>query len=135
MPLCNDTDYNNKNDRLKIFFISIIILIFTTAVLMNASAVDDVFLISPTSLNITVNAIAVFQCQHPTAHGINWMINGSILQDLPEGFSTDRSDDRVFSLNIEALAEYNQTVIQCVAFFIDSQSEESEQSLMMIQGI
>lgn len=105
---------------------------------MNASesAVDDniMFLISPASLNITVNTVAVFQCQHPNAHGINWKINGSILQDLPEGFSTDRSDDRVFSLNIEALAKYNQTVIQCVAFFLDSPSEESEQSLMMIQG-
>lgn len=102
---------------------------------MNASVVDDTFLIHPVSLNVTVDTVAVFQCQHPTAHSINWKINGSILRDLPEGFSTDRSDDRVFSLNIEALAEYNSTVIQCAAFFLDSPSEESEQSLMMIQGI
>ena len=101
---------------------------------MHVSAVDDVFLISPASLNVTVDTVAVFQCQHPTAHGINWKINGSILRDFPDGFSSDRSDG-VFSLNIEALAEYNQIVIQCVAFFADSPSEESEQSLMMIQGI
>jgi hypothetical protein len=102
---------------------------------VNASAVDGMFLISPTSLNVTVDEVAVFRCQHPTAHGINWKINGSILQELPKRFSTDRSDDRVFSLNIEALAEYNPTVIQCVAFFVDSPSEESEQSVLMIQGI
>jgi hypothetical protein len=118
---------------------------FTTVVLVNASAVDasavdasvvdDIFLVSPASLNVTVDTVAVFQCQHPTAHGVNWKINGSILQILPEGFSTDRSDDGVFSLNIEALAKYNQTVIQCVAFFANSPSEESEQSIMMIQGI
>ena len=102
---------------------------------MNVSAVDDVFLITPASLNVTVDTVAVFQCQHPTAHGINWKINGSFLQDFPDGFSIDRSDDGVFSLNIKALAEYNQTVIQCGAFFADSPSEESEQSLMMIQGI
>ena len=101
---------------------------------MNASVVDDVFLISPASLNVTVDTVAVFQCQHPNAHSIDWKINGSILQDFPDGISIDRSDG-VFSLSIEALAEYNQTVIQCVAFFIDSPSEESEQSLMMIQGI
>ena len=103
---------------------------------MNASAVEDIFVISPASLNVTVDTVAVFQCQHPTAHVINWKINGSILQGLPEGFSAGRSDDgALFSLNIKALAEYNQTVIQCVAFFADSPSEESEQSLMMIQGI
>ena len=101
---------------------------------MNASAVADVFLISPASLNVTVDTVAVFQCQHPTAHSIDWKINGSFLQDFPDGFSIDRSDD-VFSLNVEAFAEYNQTVIQCVAFFTNSPSEESEQSLMMIQGI
>ena len=108
---------------------------FTTVVSVNASAVDDIFLISPGSLNVTLDTVAVFQCQHPTAHVINWKINGSILRDLPEGFSTDRSDDRVFSLNIKALVKYNQTVIQCAAFFVDSPSEESEHSLMMIQGI
>jgi hypothetical protein len=102
---------------------------------VNASAVDHMFLIlSPVSLNVIVDAVAVFQCQHPTAHGINWKINGSILQNLPEGFSTDRNDDRVFSLNIDAFAKYNQTVVQCVAFFANSPSEESEQSIMMIQG-
>ena len=101
---------------------------------MNASAVDDVFLISPASLNVTVDGVAVFQCQHPNAHSIDWKINGSFLQDFPHGFSTVRNDG-IFSLNIKALAEYNPIVIQCVAFFTDSPSEESEQSLMMIQGI
>jgi hypothetical protein len=114
---------------------NVLILFFTTVVLVNASAVDDMFLISPASLNVTVDTVAVFQCQHATAHGMNWKINDSILQDLPEGFSTDRSDDHVFSLNIEALAEYNNTVIQCLALFTDPPSEESEQSTMMIQGI
>ena len=112
----------------------IMLLICTTVVLVNASAVEDVFLISPASLNVTVDTVAVFQCQHPNAHGINWKINDSILQDFPNGFSTYRNDG-VFSLNIKGLTEYNQTVIQCVAFFIDSPSQESEQSLMMIQGI
>ena len=94
---------------------------------------DDVFLISPAPLNVTVDTVALFQCQHPNAHGINWKINGSILQGFPDGFSIDRNDG-IFSLNIKALSEYNQTVIQCVAFFAGSPSEESERSIMMIQG-
>ena len=78
--------------------------------------------------------MAVFQCQHTTADGINWRINGSTLRDLPEGVSTDRGSDGVFILTITALLKYNQTMVECVAFFGDSPSERTNPAALMAQG-
>ena len=111
-------------------------IVFTTIVLWNNSTIivdHGGFLRSPASLNITLDAVAVFQCQHPTADGINWRINGSGLRGLPEGVITDRNDG-VFFLIITALPVYNQTVIECVAFFSNSPSEETDPAIMIIQG-
>ena len=103
---------------------------------MNVSLVGNQrFLLSPVSLNITVDTVAIFQCQHPTADGINWRINGSALRDLLEGFSTDRNYDGVFTLTITGLPEYNYAVIKCVALFSNYPSEETDPAKMVIQGI
>ena len=91
------------------------------------------FLLSPMSLNLTVDAVAMFQCQHSTADGINWKINGATLRDFPEGISTDRNGE-IFSLTIIALPEYNQTAIECVALFSNSPSEGTDSAILMIQG-
>ena len=109
-------------------------MIFVTLVLTNASAVDDGFTLSPVSLNVTLDAVAVFKCQHQTAHSVNWKINRSILTDLPHGVSTFRTIDGVYTLNISALSNYNQTMIECVAFFANSPSETSSAAIMMVQG-
>ena len=86
------------------------------------------------SLNITVDTVAVFPCQHPTADGIAWRINGSALWYFPEGVNTNQNSDGVFSLTIIALSKYNQTVIECVALFINFPSQETNPVIMMIQG-
>ena len=92
------------------------------------------FLQSPASLNITVDTVAVFPCQHSTADGITWRINGTILRDLPEGVSTDQNSDGTIILTITALPKYNQTVIECVALFTESPSDDTDPAIMMIQG-
>ena len=78
--------------------------------------------------------MAVFQCQHPTADAIAWRINGTTLRDFPEGVSIVRSSDGLLTLTIMALSEYNSTVIECVAVFFDSSSEETSPAIMMVQG-
>ena len=92
------------------------------------------FLISPESQNLTEDTMAIFQCQHPDADGINWRINGSTLRDLPEGVETDRNSNGTFILTITALPNYNQTVIECVALFINFPSEDTDPAIMRIQG-
>ena len=101
---------------------------------MNSTVVSERFLLSPMPLNITVDTVAVFQCQHTTADGINWRINGSTLRDLPQTVSTDRTSDGIFTLTITAHSNYNQTVIECVALFADSPSERTNQASLIVQG-
>ena len=103
--------------------------------MLNSSISDKgTFSLSPLSLNITENSEAVFQCQHTTAASINWKINGSILREVPQGVRAYLNHNGVYVLIITALYEYNPTLIDCVAYFVDSQSEESYQAVMKIQG-
>ena len=108
-------------------------MIFVTLVLTNATVADDGFVLSPVSLNVTLSTVAMFQCQHPNSHGINWKINGNILKDFPHGIGAYRIGS-VYTLSITALPDYNQTVIECVALFANSPSEMSSAAVMMVQG-
>ena len=90
---------------------------------MNTSLLDsEGFRLSPVSLNITVNAVAVFHYQHPIAVLFAWKMNGTLIDqtisDFPEGVTID-CNISIVSLTIVALLEYNQARIQCMAFFAD----------------
>ena len=109
--------------------------LFFIIVFMNTSIANSgKFLRSPVSLNVIVDTVAVLQCQHTSADGINWRINGSTLRDLPEGVSTYRSSDGIYILTIIALLKYNQTVVECVALFDDFPSERTNPAALMVQG-
>ena len=79
------------------------------------------------SLNETVNTVAEFYCQNTAADGITWTINGSTI--FPENVSQGS-----FLLNITARPEYDQTVITCEAYFINSPVQETDPAVMRIQG-
>ena len=93
------------------------------------------FPLSPMSLNITLDTVAVFYCQHTTANVITWRINGTSLGDFPEGVSSAIISGGIFTLMIAALPDYNLTVIECEALFSDSPSAQTEPAIMMIQGM
>ena len=78
--------------------------------------------------------MATFQYQHPTAAAISWRINVTFLSDFSEGISTVHSSDGVSTLTIVALPKYNSTVIECVAVFFDSPTEETTPAIMIVQG-
>ena len=87
------------------------------------------------SVNVTMNTEAVFLCNHSTAVGATWKINGTVLRGLPEGVHSGLDSTGVHYLTIMARPEYNSTMTECVALFTDSPVEETAPAIMMIQGI
>ena len=82
---------------------------------------------------------AAFNCQHSTAHSIGWRLNRIPLLDTSlvgvEARSTALPGGVLNTLTIEALPEYNLTIIECVAvFFDDSPSEATGGATLTIQG-
>ena len=82
---------------------------------------------------MTLDTVAVFQCRHPTARVIDWIINGTLHQQSSPGLSLTTSGD-TFTLNITAHSEFNSTEIQCEAFFRDGPSQLSDSATILIQG-
>ena len=82
---------------------------------------------------------AIFHCQHPTAVAVTWRLNGTTLLNSILGgvFATSVSAaGGIFnSLTITAYSSYNQTQIECVAYFDDSPIADTDPVNLTIQGI
>ena len=91
------------------------------------------FTLSPTSKNVTLGTVAVFQCRHPTARFVGWIINGTPVHPSLPGISFTTSGD-THTLSITAHSQFNSTEIQCEAFFRDAPSQTSDTAMLMIQG-
>ena len=99
--------------------------------------VSSGFIQVPRSLNVAVNEVAVFNCEHSASDGIVWRINGTNSRDLPGFGSTifESISGRSHALSITAIAEYNSTQIKCVALFTDSYPIETRiPAELVIQG-
>ena len=98
------------------------------------------FLELPVSLNVTVEQQAVFQCIHSTADTIGWKINNTALSALnksnisSDGVTILPGDNIQSILVIDALKEYNNTSVTCVALSIGYFPEDSPQAMLLIQG-
>ena len=98
------------------------------------------FIRFPTSLNVTVGQRAVFQCIHSTADTIGWRVNDTALSTLNKSSISSSGisylpDNSIQSiLVIDALSEYNNTSIMCVALFIGFSPQSSTQVMLLIQG-
>ena len=102
------------------------------------------FLEFPRSLNVSVGQQAVFLCRHATAETLSWRINDTAISVFSNNLTNitrrgitflphDRSAEDV--LTIDALSEYNNTSVVCVALFIGSPPEISSLSVLLIQGL
>ena len=83
---------------------------------------------------------ATFQCQHPLAVSIGWRVNGTLLimaaallnvsttsVGTPNGVTT--------ILSIGTLLDYNGTIVECIAVFIDgSLPQFTAPVVLLVQG-
>ena len=86
----------------------------------------------PTSAIAAIGENVSFSCSYPNAVTTQWRVNNKILRQ-----STDDviiSEDH-HTLTIQALAEYNMTQVECVAFHIDQLPEVTCPAILLIQGI
>ena len=81
---------------------------------------------SPSVVIVTIEERYEYRCNHSQTIAINWRINGSDLigiETLPQNVNTSivsfPNGDKVYTLTIGGLLEYNETQIQCVASFHD----------------
>lgn len=95
----------------------------------------------PSSLNVTIGEQAVFYCNHSATQDIAWRVNETSLSvlNLPtittRRFRPQDSLGFIHELTIQALAEYNQTSVQCLAYISGSPAELSmPRANMSIQG-
>ena len=99
------------------------------------------FNLVPSPLTVAVEqGTASFQCQHPFANGINWLLNGTSPNraGLISLFSSVHFNGsiRSYALSFGILLEYNQTTVQCVAIFTDgSPPQFAEAVTLLIQGL
>lgn len=90
----------------------------------------------PSSQVVYIGEEAVFRCRHPNAYVVGWNVNGSGIGQTPSldiTPGTDRDDNGtlVNTLTIIARPQYNGTVVECVAIFIDGTSEELSQPVVL----
>ena len=65
---------------------------------------------------------AVFRCRHQSAEAIiAWRVNESSIGEFPDitAASINESGTIVYTLTIPARSKYNETVVECVAAFIN----------------
>ena len=91
------------------------------------------------SRNVTAGKRANFYCNHSSSSSIGWRVNESSLSVLDLQTITSITfhdpDGSVSSiLTIEALEEYNQSTVECVALHEDAPSDFSPPVKLLIQG-
>ena len=83
---------------------------------------------------------AVFECRYPGAQNHNWGLNGEFpTEDTypPDVTVTPSSNDIPATLTIPAIAQYNNTVVQCEAVVRDGRgfiSKLSVNATLHLQG-
>ena len=91
--------------------------------------------------NVSVGETVVFQCQHSTADGIGWKLNGTLLSELNHMNISAISlplpnGDTIHNLMFTALPGYNKTIIECIATFLSQEPPTSTVPvLVLIQGM
>ena len=99
------------------------------------------FTISPSSQVVAVGQQAVFRCQNLDTDVIAWRVNESqeliTVNNQPEDSGIMVAvDGTLNTLTIVAQSNYNETIVVCVAVFINNQmlNEETSPVNLTIQG-
>ena len=94
----------------------------------------------PESVVVFTDSEAGFTCETSNARYFSWIVNGTYFNDLSSAVRDDLNMDQMeveenelYTLNITSRAEYNRTVVQCVASTRD-QYRISENATLIIQG-
>ena len=95
----------------------------------------------PESVVVFTHSEAEFTCETRNAPSFAWQVNGIFLRQLDPSLHADLdTDDKRIgdivqnTLTIPARAEYNGTVVQCVASVPGGDFRESGNATLMIQG-
>jgi len=92
------------------------------------------FIITPTSVNATLESTATFTCS-ASAGGIIWMVNESTLLELNTTNITTSSADKIFALHIPATEEYNNTNVSCSVAIRGVGFLDSDLVVLRVQGM
>lgn len=85
----------------------------------------------PRTHNVTAGSEVEFRCQHSDADFIGWRVNNASVGKSPLPGVSQRQG----TLIILALPEYNGTVVECVALFLDGSPEHSPPVYLIVEGI
>ena len=95
----------------------------------------------PESVVVFTDSEAEFTCRSRNAPSFSWRVNGTFLNQLDPSIHADLDTDQdtvgdieLYTLTITARAEYNGTVVQCVAAVFGGDFRESGNATLMIQG-
>ena len=95
----------------------------------------------PSNTIVFLDHTAVFVCVTRGADYTFWRVNGTAYNNLPPALRDDLDtgqdtvgENEVYTLTIRGRAEYNGTVVQCVAGDVGGGSIESTNATLMIQG-
>ena len=86
------------------------------------------------------NVTAVYRCQHSSAEGVDWLVNGStFFPNTIDGIrlnQTSLNDLLLYELMILASSTNNGTMIVCRARFRDPERNETTESAeLIVQGL
>ena len=95
---------------------------------------------SPSPLTVAVEqGTATFYCQHLTCDSISWRVNGTAENKVNSPNISTGEIQQIGSgriLSIGTLVEFNQTTVECVAFFIDGTPPQFTPAVtLLIQGL
>ena len=95
---------------------------------------------SPESTVVFTDGVATFMCDAEHSSDIRWTFNGSLSYQLP----TEINETAVFvlvgdvgqsNLTFQGRAEYNTTVVQCIALLARGGTVRSQTVTLLIQGM
>ena len=96
---------------------------------------------SPVSVFVFTESEAEFTCETRNAPAFSWRVNGTFLGQLDPSLRAELDTDQEtvgnidrHTLTITARAEYDGTVVQCVASVPGGDFRESRNATLMIQG-
>ena len=92
------------------------------------------FVSTPASINTTLGSTAIFNCSVTTGTVV-WIINGSVLSDAPKPDITAEQVGRMFFLDVPAIEEYNNTVVQCALAILGGDDLYSDPVILRVQGM
>ena len=95
---------------------------------------------SPENTVVFTDGVATFMCDAVNSSDIRWTFNGSLSYQLP----TEVNETSVFllvgdvgqsNLTFQGRAEYNMTVVQCIALLARGGTVRSQTVTLLIQGM